>query len=463
MTAPNAGPYPGTVLIFSIHRSEPWWRCVGDAMGFAKAVLVTDLRGEGDVNVVDDFYAALARYEASGATQSELMSATEIDDAIARCRMIRWLPRKRAIAMVLAMAEAMERVLDAVGPRAVVSWPMDRYVIDVLERRARARGIPYFELTASTLADLSMLLYRGQLVKHPFGPDPAEVARRTAEIADPEFKPAYVAFRKRYTQWRWLRTFAYFRLRGWAFKAIALAKRDPLNLHYLDAQAFLGHKPRLADIRVTKLIDYDWREKIAAFPKEKRLFIALQLFPEASIDYWIEDIALLDQDDVLTTVARVFSEAGYAILIKDHPIQFGFRQCGLFERLRAIPGVVIIPYEVSGNELLAQSGVSFTSTGTLGLQAALLGLKSITYKTYYATPDDFILFEKRADLEGLPARVAAFESVDDLHARQHRIVKHMLEGSFEGDFITIRQFGPEKVARAQHLGRTFGKVLDALA
>lgn len=455
--------HSGTVLIYSIHRSEPWWRCVGESMGFEKAVLVTDLRGEGDINVVDDFYAGYSQYQASGATQSTLISAAEIDDVIARCRMIRWMPRKRAVAMVLAMTEAMDAVLDAVQPRVVVSWPMDRYNIDVLERRANARGIPYYELTASTLADLSMLLYRGQLVKHPTPPEPAEVARRTAEIADPQFKPAYVAFRKRYTQWRWLRTFAYFRLRGWVFRAIAIAKRDPLNLHYLDAQAFLGHKPKLADIRVTRLIDHDWRATMEAFPKDKRLFIALQLFPEASIDYWIEDIGLLDQDDVLTTVARSFSDAGYTILIKDHPIQFGFRQCGLFERLRAIPGVVIVPYEVSGNELLAASGVSFTSTGTLGLQAALLGLKSITYRTYYATPDDFILFDRRSDLAGLPARVAAFPEVGDLKARQHRIVKHMLEGSFEGDFITIRQFGPEKAAAAQALGREFGKVLNALA
>jgi len=454
--------HPGTVLIYIIHRSEPWWRCVGDAMGFEKSVLVADLRGEGDVNVVDDFYAAFAQYQSSGATHSALIGEAEIADVVARCRLLRWLPKRRAVAMVLAMTDAMDRVLESVKPRAVVLWPMDRYVSDVLERRAKARGIRTYELTASTLADLSMLLYRGQLVKHGLPLDEAEVERRTHELADPLFKPAYVEFRKRYTRLRWLRTFAYFRVRGWAFRAISLMKRDPLNLHYLDAQAWLGHKPTLSDIRITRLIDQDWRARYEAVPKDKRLFIALQLFPEASIDYWIDDVRLLDQDAVLTEVCSAFSRAGYAIAIKDHPIQFGFRQCGLFERLRAIPGVTFVPYEVTGNEVLALSGVSFTSTGTLGLQAALLGLKSVTYRTYYATEGDFVFFDSLDDLPSLPARVATFPEVDDLAARQRRIVENMLAGSFDGDFITIRGFGPEKVTAAKRLGVNFGNTLASL-
>ncbi len=432
--------HPGTVLIYSIHNSEPWWRCVGEAMGFERAVLVSDLRGEGDHNLVDDFYAAYHRLYAARATESPLLSAAEIDDVIARCRLLRWLPRRKAAAMTLAMAEACEIVLTAVNPRAVVSWPIDRYVSDVLERRAKAHGIPYFEVTASAIAGMSMLLYRGRLITGDGEPDPAEVDARVREIADPLFTPAYVQRQKRYTAWRWIKTFSYFKLRGLAFWLISLAKRDPLNLHYLDAQSFLGHKPRLPDIRILGLVEQDWAAKIAPFPKGKRLFMALQLFPEASIDYWIDELALIEHEDMLVETAAAFSAAGYCILVKDHPLQFGFRQCGLIDRLKSFPNVVIVPYEVSGNALLAECGVTFTCTGTLGMQAALLGLKAITTETYFTTPDDFIFLRHRSEVAGLPARVTETPEVTDLPARQRRIIAHLLKGSFTGEFMSFKGF-----------------------
>src|SRR5580765_4145033 len=116
----------GTILIFSIHNSEPWWREVARHIGFERVSLVTDLRGEGDICVVDDFYAAYRNHYGKSAASSNLLSAAEVDDAIARCRTLRWLPKRRAAAMALAMAEVMDRVLEDEQPKAVLSWPIDR-------------------------------------------------------------------------------------------------------------------------------------------------------------------------------------------------------------------------------------------------------------------------------------------------------------------------------------------------
>ena len=453
----------GTVLIYSIHRSEPWWRHVGENLGYERAVVVSDLRDEGDYCVVDDFYAAYHPLYAARATASDLLDAGQVDDIIARCRVLRWLPRRKAAAMALAMAVAFAKVLDAENPRFIVSWPIDRYVSDVLERLAHARGIPYFELTVSAVADMVMLLYRGQLMTRIADPAPAEVEARVHEIADPLFTPSYVQGQSSFTALRFLRVFGYFRLRGWVFRAISLIKRDPLNLHYLDSQAFLGHKPHIGDIRIVRMLDRDWRGRIAAFPRERRLFIALQLFPEASIDYAIANVKLIEHEDMLIEVARAFSAAGYVIVIKDHPLQYGFRQVQLLERFRILPNVVLVHYEVSGNAVLAECGVNFTCTGTLGMQASLLGLKSITVDTYYTTPGDFIFLDAREDIPLLPARVEATPPPEALRERQRRIVSHLLRGSFPGDFLSFRGFDaaspPPSVAE---LARNLGAAMDAL-
>lgn len=436
-------PRPGNILIFSIHNSEPWWREVARHLGYQRVRLVTDLRGEGDISVVDAFYAAYRALYRAHATASVLLTAAEIDDVIARCRVLRWYPRRRAVAMILAMAEVMDRMLADEAPMAVLSWPIDRYVKDVLARMAARRGVPYYELTASPIPGMSMLVLRGKLLtRADAAPLPADVDAAIAAIADPLFVPAYIPAKSRYTATRFLKNFSYFGLRSFAFRLISWAKRDPLNLHYMDAQFSLGHKPRLKDVAMVRLIHRDWRARMERFPKERRLFIALQLFPEASIDYWIAARDLIEHDQVLLATARAFSDAGYVIVIKDHPLQFGFRQIELIQQLRAIPNVVIVPYDISGNALLSEVGVSFTETGTLGMQAALVGMKSIAAEAYYYTPGDYIPLRTQADIPLLPQRVAETLPVADLRARQERIITHLLEGSFPGDFMSFRGFDP---------------------
>lgn len=453
-----------SVLIYAINRTDAWWKHVGENLGFTRHTVVTDIRGAGDCDVVDDFYAEIKRQER--ASRPLVLDDAEIDDVIARCRLLRWLPRARAIAMVRGMEFGFSRVLDRAQPGIVLSFPIDRYVSDVLERVAKKRGIPYVELTASLISGMSMLMYRGQLV--PGGPDPSEseLEARVKEIANPNFTPSYVQTSVRYTPWRWLKTFAYFKLRGHVFKAISWLKRDPLNLHYLDAQAFLRHKPRLSDLRVLGMIDWDWRERLAAFPPERRVFFGLQLFPEASIDYWLANRDLIDYEDLMVEAAQAFSGAGWQILVKDHPSQFGFRQRELIERLRALPNVVFVPYDVSGNEVMSFVKCNFTLTGTLGLQAALLGLTSVVAPTYYTTVDDFVLLKKRADAASLPERAQQMQPAQDLVQRQRRVLGQLMRGSFVGEFFSFKGFRredppPSVAALAHQLGQRLAVVMNS--
>lgn len=447
----------GTVLIYSIHRTEDWFRHLGQNMGFANSHVVSCLPGEGDYCLVDDFKRHQQAFFAQDARSSKLLSAAEVVEITARCRVLRFMGARRAAAMALAMAEASNSVLDATNPDVIVSFPIDRYVSDVLAILGEKRGISFYELTVSALPGMSMLMKKGVLCTHDITPDPEQVTHFVKELATPLFKPSYVQGVANFTQMRFLKVFAYFRLRGFVFWLISLWKGDRFNLHYLDAQSFLGHKPSLSDRKVTELVDNDWRQKIDAVPREKRVLFGLQLFPEASIDYWIHDLKLIEHEDLVVEAAEAFSKAGYTVLVKDHPLQFGFRQLGLIRRLLTLPGVVLVPYEVNGMEVLSLCGVNFTCTGTLGLQAALAGAKSITTRNYYTTEGDFILIESRDDIARLPQMVEAFPEVDVLEARQRRLIAKQLQGSFESDFFSFQNFDKANPAPgATELGRLIG-------
>ena len=452
-----------TALIYAIHRTHDWWAHVGANLGFDKVTVLTDRRDQGDASITDAYYAAYRSRYAARDTASPLLDAAEVVDVIARCRVLRWLPIRKASAMALAMADAMAGQLDVVRPDYVISFPIDNYNQDVLARLARKRGLPYFEVTASALPGMCMLMHRGRLITAQAEADPAAVEARIHEIADPLFTPAYVQGQAAYTPTRFLKTLGYFRIRAAFFQLYAWARRDPLNTHYLDAQPWLGHKANLSDVRVTGMVQSDWEAAVEAFPKEKRVLYGLQLFPEAAIDYWIDDLDLVRHEDVLVQIARGLTAAGYQIIVKDHPLQFGFRQTQLLDRLKAFPNVVIAPYEVSGNALLARCGVNVTATGTLGLQAGLLGNISITGEAYYVTADDFVVLKTADDLQTLPQIVAERAPPASLHDRQARIIANLLQGSFDADFFSFKDFDPANPNPATaELGRRLGEQLRRL-
>lgn len=456
---------PGDLaLVYAINRTDRWWKCVAANLGFTRHLVVSDIRGAGDRDTVDDFNAEYRRQRRLSDIQTLVFEEYEVRDIIARCRLLRWLDPRQARCMVAAMERAFVRVLDEARPTVVVSFPIDRYVSDVLERLARRRGIPYVELTASLADGLCMLMYRGQLLKMSPPPGQEELDRLVKAVANPSFTPSYVQKTTQFTLARWIKTFGYFRLRGWAFKAISWVKRDLRSLHYLDAQSFLAHKPRLRDLRVLRLLDWDWRAALERFPQSRRVFFGLQLFPEASIDYWLANIRLLDYENLVVRAARAFSDAGYLVLVKDHPSQFGFRQHELLERLKAVSNVVLLPYEVSGNEAVSLVGTNFTLTGTLGLQSALLGRASVVAPTYFVTPGDFVLFSDPSEVADLPRRAATWRAEDSLEARQRRMLSHLMQGSFEGDFFSFREFSPETVTPGTMLlARNLGDCLRRVA
>lgn len=452
------------VLIFAIHRTTSWWRFLGSNLGCARSTVATDLRGEGDVSVVDDFYKALERIQKKPSPEFTLLTEAQIIDVIARCRVLRWLESGLAREMIKAMACALDEMLEKVSPDIILSLPIDRYPTDILDRLAQARGIPYVQLTASVFPGMSMLLQRGKLLLDDSFPPDSLISEKLHELTAPSFVPSYVPQRSTYTITKFIRTLGYFRTRGMAFKTISYLKRDPLNLHYLDAQPNLGHKCGWRDVRIVRLVDHGWRDKLEKFSRDKRVMFGLQLFPEASIDYWIDAVELIDHESLVVEAAKYFSEAGFMVLVKDHPLQFGFRQTDFIDQLLAIPNVVLVPYDVPGQQLLELVDINFTCTGTLGLQASLMGKTSIVTESYYVNEDDFLVFKSRDAIRHLPRRAIEDRLNNvDLQIRHERIIRHLLKGSFEGDLFSFKGFNPNDPSRsASQLGQALGKRLGEI-
>ena len=67
------------------------------------------------------------------------------------------------------------------------------------------------------------------------------------------------------------------------------------------------------DVAVLGLLRKDWQARLDAVPKQRRVFVGLQLFPEASLDYWLRSQDLLPHDEVILRYCEVLGAAGELI------------------------------------------------------------------------------------------------------------------------------------------------------
>ena len=428
------------LIFFTIHSTTPWWKYLASRIDFADVTVLSDLRGEGDRSLVEDFY----RFMASGDTAKVAIARFGdggSTDIILRCRVLRSIDRKVALRMIGAMTLAIERVFDELDPDLVVTFTVDRYVMDVMDRAARARGVDFLEMTTSIIPDEVVFMRRGQPVwLHESPNDDVEAAVRVLSKSD--FLPTYVREAKRFSRVRFWRVFSYYALRGAFFNIWRFLKRDRYNVHYLDALKSLNHKVRIWDASVLGLLDRNWERRLAEVPRDRRVFVGLQLFPEASMDYWLKSPGMLAHDDVLVRYCEVLGRAGYHFFVKDHPLQFGFRQRDLFERLSSLPFVTLIPYDVPANLLIEMCAVSITFTGTIGFQAALAGRCSVVTDPYYASGNHFIHVRSVEEIGNLAERLERWQAPDDLTATRREIIRHLVEVSVKGNYFSWRKFDP---------------------
>ena len=429
------------IVFFTIYNTTRWWKYLGSQIDFAEVTVLSDLRRDGDWSLVDDFYRFMRTADAAAVALSRFGEAG-CAEIILRCRSLRSLDRDLAMRMIGGMTQAIESAFDRLDPRLIVTFTMDRYVMDVMERVARARGIDFLEMTASAIPDQVIFQHRGQPVALR-DPSSAELDEAVGILCSEGFSPVYVRNAKKFSIMKFWQVFTYFSLRGAFFNVWRYLMRDPFNIHYIDALKRLKHKVRPADVAVLGFLEKDWQTILEAVPKNRRVFCGLQLFPEASLDYWLNSLDMLAHDDVIVRYCEVLGNAGYHVFIKDHPLQFGFRQRELFERLSRLPTVTCVPYDVTANYLIERCDVSVTLTGTIGYQAALAGLCSVVTEAYYADEEHYLHVRNFSEIDNIVDRIEQWRSPADIDEARRQIVRKLAAAGAPGNYFTWKRFDPD--------------------
>lgn len=207
------------VMFFSYRSTDAWWQHLAENLNFTTSTcVVSDMRGDGTINIVDDFYTNIRNKDCANFAIQHLSEET-CNEIIRRCRVLRNLKKITALSMIGAMWLTLDDIITRKKPRLAMSFTIDRYVLDVLERVLKSHGIQFLEMTASIVPDQVMFMSRGKLIQVR-EPVVEEITQTRKQIVNDTFTPSYVSMSKKYNRRQFWRTFLIYKLRGVFFQFI---------------------------------------------------------------------------------------------------------------------------------------------------------------------------------------------------------------------------------------------------
>ncbi len=347
---------------------------VADEFSFS---FLTDGVCPGTRDTRERFYAFL-----KSRVRCPAIDAADEDQIRLRCRLLNKIDPAQSRALIHAMANTLSEELDRTSPHVVLSQLVDEYVTHTLAVLVAKRGIKMINYFMSYVPNYVMLTEGAY--GHAFSarePSDEEVAAVLAHLMKPRFRQDYRQ-RKNRTFPQHVMSVGRYGVKRAVFAAKGILERDRWNVHYSQTP-YIAERRRLRDFPTAREFHDDWRHRLAELKRTRKgpvIYLPLSYVPEATTNYWIENRKIIDYDNyVIKIVKALTADPGVIVTVKEHAHMIGARGNDLYRRLKAVANVISVhPSEMSG-EVLDASDVVLLGTGSVGIEATMLGKPVFTY------------------------------------------------------------------------------------
>ncbi len=435
-----------SVLCYIRPWNERYFRYVCDRVfGTGITCYISDFKGLGSPEIARRFYA-FHNAPKSRPWPAFLTSAIR-DDIVARCRLLRVLPRAETDRFLAAMTWALDGVIEEVNPRVVVSITVDSYVLDLLKVCAERRGIPFLGLVTLFINGYCLVSGRGEYL--PFRqPSEAECESVLDLLLSEEYRPVYLenyASSSALLLKRWLRE----KIKKVYFSLLPTLRGDPLNYHYRVSHAAARERSRLSCLHPGRFYETDWQERLQEM-KDDWAYLPMQYHPECNTDYWSRPNDFRDYESSTLQVVQSLSRR-VPIVAKEHPNMLGFRPPSFYKALRSMKNVLLVPPAVPSISLIECCSAVLIWSGSAGIEAAIRGKTVVTFGgPYYAIGPMYVNVRSRQELAGLP-EVLRERAQRPQSTRMERLalVRHILSASLRGSLQEC-YFSPNDLVKREN-------------
>jgi hypothetical protein len=207
--------------------------------------------------------------------------------------------------------------------------------------------------------------------------------------------------------------------------------RDPYNYHYWAAQ--IVSRTLLSYWPPSDPGSDAWLESLQVDNKPV-LYIPLQMVPEATVDYWCNEVEVINYYALMENFIAQHHSA-FQIVIKEHPSVMGSRPFGFYRRLATDKRVTIVPTYTSSNEVLAVADAVLVWTGSVGFEAALRGKSVICLgEPYYRSGSRFLKISPSTSSDVIDAHIKQVKSQPVTSEEQNQLIGHLVAQLFTGNF-----------------------------
>ncbi|WP_193222162.1 hypothetical protein [Alkalilimnicola sp. S0819] len=375
------------------------------------------------------------------------------EETILRCRLLRSLPAEQARRHCSAMRGAIREVLLREKPDLIICESIDQFLHDILFQEADRQGVLAVGLIRTFVNNYFRFSARGefQVVRSP---EEAEIDEVLSLLTDARYIPKNLVPLKASLTKTYFRIYLSNHLRVLYFGLKRLLTGQRYNYHYWSS--YKTTRELYAHLIPKRSFgDEDWRERLRRSSKPV-LFIPLQHFPEATVDYWAEDTAMVDYPRRLLEFMERLAGA-FTLLVKEHPGVWGYRKPAFYRQLEAVSGdVICAPTPTKGQECIELSSAVLVWTGSVGFEAALRGKPVLTTCTpYYATGPRFQKITLQTPLADILQFVRQTEANPITAAEQRDLIRHLLSGILPGQFKNDGSFDAgraDDIAQARRVG-----------
>ena len=336
-------------------------------------------------------------------------------ETILRCRLLRNLNKVEAKIHVRAMREAIIKIIDDERPNIIIAELIDNYFQDILIQEAQSRSIRCYTFVQNFINGYSRKTIRGEL-NITREPEKQEVLETIKKILDPSYIPSYVPLEGQIILGQYIK--AYLGVHGrWIFFSLKrFLSGEKYNYHYWSCS--LSLRKIYAHLIPSPLsTDQHWLSKV--YQKRKRsIYIPLQYSPEATIDYWCENIKNVDYEKKVIDYINKLSES-FTIIIKEHPSIIGLRHPSFYKKLielKKVGKIIICPTYTQSKRCIENTDAIFIFTGSAGFEAALKGKSVLTA--------EFPYFKKGRFFKNIDLNTGLTEIIDFIDRNEKKYITH---------------------------------------
>jgi Capsule polysaccharide biosynthesis protein len=332
----------------------------------------------------------------------DFLTNEDIDEIRLRCRVLRSIDRDLALSLIFRSVNAVQGMLSDLNPDVIISPRIDDYYLDILERICVKNNINFIGLWRSAFID--KMFFRTSRGEYNKLREPAkeEIFEFIENVKNKKFKATSIVGKK-YSIMHSLSR--YFKLYARALSLEVIRRFSTNKYRYRElATRFFVREYNISFFDT--LYNYrGWKKRLDVLlgSKNPKVFIALQVNPESTIDYYCENIDLVDVSGSAPIIVDIFLSHGFDVIVKDHPNMIGNRDSNFLRKLASRgERVVIVPPSVDSIYLIDNTDVTYTWSGTVAVQAVMLGRKAVCVCVpYYVDIGGFFKISSLEDLAEL--------------------------------------------------------------